>query len=153
MLTTLRAIRDAGVEYVLVGAMAISLHGIIRATEGMDLLARADRENIERLRAAFRAAYEDDPSIEEVRPEDLLADYPAVRYYPPHGDRYFDLMTRLGEIATFESVESEVIEIDGVRVWVATPAALHRLKKGTIRPIDWQDAATLRSTSNLEELG
>lgn len=151
VLTVLRALQDAGVEYVLIGAMAMGVHGVVRATEDMDLLVRAERDNIKRLRAALRTAYKDDPNIDDIRADDLLGEYPAVRYCPPHGELYFDLITRLGEMATFESVESEVIEVDGVRIWVATPAALHRLKKSTVRPIDWQDAATLRSTFGLEE--
>ena len=54
------------------------------------------------------------------------------------------MMTRLGEMASFDSVASELKEIDGVRVRVATPAALYRLKRGTVRAIDRQDAAALR---------
>ena len=73
----------------------------------------------------------------------------AVRYYPPSGDLYFGLMTRLGEMATFESVEAETKDVQGIRVRVATPAALHRLKRGTIRPIDQQDAAALRNHFDL----
>ena len=151
MLTALRALQDAGVEYVRIRAMAMGVHGVVRATEDMDLLVRAERDNIKRLRAALRTAYKDDPNIDDIRADDLLGEYPAVRYCPPHGELYFDLITRLGEMDTFESVESEVIEVDGVRIRVATPAALHRLKRSAVRPIDWQDAATLRSTFGLEE--
>ena len=43
-------------------------------------------------------------------------------------------MTRLGEEATFETVEWEVKEIEGTRVRVATPAALYRLKRGRCAP-------------------
>ena len=131
--------------------MAMGVHGVVRATEDMDLLVRAERDNIKRLRAALRTAYKDDPNIDDIRADDLLGEYPAVRYCPPHGELYFDLITRLGEMDTFESSESEVIEVDGVRIRVATPAALHRLKRSAVRPIDWQDAATLRSTFGLEE--
>ena len=46
--------------------------------------------------AAFRAAYADDPNVNDIRAEDLLGEYPSVRYYPPSGDLYFDVMTRLG---------------------------------------------------------
>ena len=77
--------------------------------------------------------------------------YPAVRYYPPRGDLCIDMMTRLGEMASFDSVECELKEIDGVRVRVATPAALHRLKRGTVRAIDRQDAAALRERFNLAD--
>lgn len=62
----------------------------------------------------------------------------------------FDIMTRLGESAAFDTVEAEVKEVEGVRVRVATPAALYRLKKDTVRPLNHRDAATLASGSNVE---
>jgi hypothetical protein len=42
-------------------------------------------------------------------------------------------------------------QIDGIRVRVATPAALYRMKKGTVRPKDHQDAAALRARFNLKD--
>jgi hypothetical protein len=133
------------------GATAMGFHGLIRATEDVDLLVRALPENIDRLRAALRDAYEGDPEIAEIRTDDLLGEYPAVRYYPPTGDLYFDILTRLGDAARFETVEAEIRTVDGIRVPVATPRALYRLKRGTIRPLDQQDAAALRNRFNLRE--
>ena len=151
MLAVLRAFEAVGLEYVLIGATAMGFHGVVRATEDIDLLIRATPENVERLRAAFRAAYSDDPNVADIRAYDLLGDYPAVRYYPPSGDLYFDVMTRLGEAANFDSVDAEYKEIEGVRVRVATPDALYRLKKGAVRALDHQDAAVLRERFNLTE--
>ncbi len=39
----------------------------------------------------------------------------------------------------------------GIRVCVATPRALYDLKKGTVRPLDHQDAEALRQQFDLEE--
>jgi hypothetical protein len=47
------------------------------------------------------------------------------------------------------SFEEQVIE--SVRVRVATPATLYRMKKDTIRPIDRADAQALRRRFNLED--
>jgi hypothetical protein len=151
ILRVLRAFEAAGLEYVLIGATAMGFHGVVRATEDLDLFIRATAENVERLRAALRAAYADDPHIDEISADDLLGDYPAVRYYPPTGDLYFDVVTRLGEVARFETVETETKEVDGTLVQVATPAALYRLKRGTVRPKDHQDAAALRERFNLKD--
>ncbi len=151
MPAVLRAFEAVGLEYVLIGATAMGFHGVVRATEDIDLLIRATPENVERLRAAFRAVYSDDPNVADIRSDDLLGDYPAVRYYPPSGDLYFDVMTRLGEAANFDSVDAEYKEIEGIRVRVATPEALYRLKKGTVRALDHQDAAVLRERFNLTE--
>lgn len=150
LLRLLRAFESAGLEYVLIGATAMGFHGIIRATEDVDLFVRATPENFERLRAALRATYAPDPSIDEIRDEDLLGPYPAIRYYPPRGDLFLDVMTRLGEVADYDSVESEIKEVDGIRVRVATPAALYRLKKDTVRPLDKQDAAVLAKRFGLK---
>lgn len=147
----LRAFEAGELEYVLIGATAMGLHGLVRATEDVDLVVRATADNLERLRQAFRGVYASDPHIEDIRSDDLLGDYPAIRYYPPTGDLYFDVLTRLGEVATFETIEAEIKEVDGVRVRVATPAALYRLKKGTVRPLDHQDAAALRERFDLKD--
>lgn len=104
-----------------------------------------------RLRKALHAVYANDPSIEEIRDADLLGECPSVRYYPPSGDLYLDVMTRLGEGASYETVEAEIKEIEGIRVRVATPAALYRLKKGTLRPLDHRDAAALAARFGLEK--
>ena len=147
----LRAFEAVELEYVLIGATAMGMHGLVRATEDVDLIVRATPDNLERLREAFRSAYVTDPHIEDIRTEDLLGEYPAVRYYPPSGDLYFDVLTRLDDVAKFETIEAEIKEVDGVRVRVATPAALYRLKKGTVRPLDHQDAAALRERFDLKD--
>jgi len=147
----LREFESAGLEYVLIGAAAMGFHGLVRATQDLDLFVRPTPQNIEKLRAAFRVAYQGDPSIDEISTADLLGDYPAVRYVPPAGDLYFDIMTRLGEVASFETIDAEVKEVDGMEVRVATPAALYRLKKGTVRAQDHIDAAVLRERFSLTD--
>ena len=147
----LAAFEAEHLDYVLIGATAMGLHGLIRATEDVDLFIRATPENIERLRRAFRSVYAGDPNIEQIQTADLLGDYPAVRYYPPTGDLFFDVMTRLGEAASFDTVESQVKQVEGVHVKVATPAALYRLKKGTVRPLDRRDAEALRRRFDLKD--
>ena len=151
ILRVLRAFDSAGLEYALIGATAMGFHGLVRATEDVDLFIKATAENIERLRAAFRQAYPGDTSIDDISTTDLLGNYPAVRYYPPTGDLYFDVLTRLGDAVRFETVQTEVKSIEGIRVTVATPAALYRLKKGTARAKDHEDAAALRQRFALPE--
>jgi len=146
----LREFESAGLEYVLIGAAAMGFHGVVRATQDLDLFVRPTPQNIEKLRAALRVAYQDDPSIDEISTADLLGDYPAVRYVPPTGDLYFDVITRLGEVTSFETIDVEVKEVDGTEVRVATPAALYRLKKGTVRAQDHIDAAVLRERFSLK---
>lgn len=153
IMRVLRAFQAARLEYVLIGAAAMGFHGLVRATQDLDLFIRGTAENIERLRSALRAVYEGDPHINEISSEDLLGEYPAIRYYPPSGDLYLDVLTRLGEVASFETVDAEIKEIDGIQVRVATPSALYKLKKGTERLQDRADAAALREQFNLGDEG
>ena len=51
-LDVLRAFENEQVEYVLVGGVAVNLHGIVRATEDIDVFVRPERENVEKLKAA-----------------------------------------------------------------------------------------------------
>ena len=153
IMRVLRAFESAGLEYVLIDAAAMGFHGLVRATEDLDLFIRATPENIDKLRVAFRAAYQNDPDINSISSDDLLGEYPTVRYVPPTGDLYFDVMTRLGEVATFETIDAEIKEVNGTHVRVATPAALYRMKKGTLRSQDHADAAALRERFNLNDEG
>jgi hypothetical protein len=141
-LEVISRLNDEGVEYVVIGGVAMNLHGLVRATEDLDVFVRATEENVAALRRALHRVW-DDPEIERITSEDLCGDYPAVRYGPPDDSLPLDILTRLGELARFEEIEHELVELEGVTVRVATPKALHRLKSGTVRPQDHVDAAAL----------
>ena len=53
MLRVLLAFEQVGLEYVLIGATAMGFHGLVRATEDVDLFIRATPRNVERLKQAF----------------------------------------------------------------------------------------------------
>jgi hypothetical protein len=55
------ALADEGVAYVLVGGVAVNLHGVVRATEDVHLFVRPSDDNVARLKAAFRSAFEVEP--------------------------------------------------------------------------------------------
>jgi hypothetical protein len=74
-----------------------------------------------------------------------------VRYGPPDGSLTIDLLSRLGSAIVFDDVESEILSLEGVPVRVATPRALYRMKKDTLRPQDRADAAGLREKFHLRE--
>jgi hypothetical protein len=151
ILRVFRAFEQEELEYVLIGAAAMGFHGLVRATEDLDVVIRATSANIDRLKRSLRSAYDNDPNIDQIEAADLLGDYPAVRYYPPSGDLYFDVITRLGDAVSFDTVAAETKRIEGIRVSVASPAALYRMKRGTIRALDRQDAEALRQRFGLEE--
>jgi hypothetical protein len=80
----LAALERGGVRYVLVGSMAMAVHGIVRATRDIDLFVRPDAGNIARLREALRTTFDDD-DVDEIDADDLAGAYPVIRYGPPEG--------------------------------------------------------------------
>jgi hypothetical protein len=150
VLALVTAMNREGVEYVTFGAIALWSHGIIRATEDADFFVAPNEENIEKLKRALRSVW-NDASIDDISAEDLLGDYPAVRYGPPDTELYFDFLTRLGEAFSYESVESEMAEIEGVPIRVVTPVQLYRMKRDTVRSKDKGDAAALRQEFSIPE--
>jgi hypothetical protein len=149
-LQVLRALDSHEVEYILVGGVALGVHGLIRATEDIDVFVRPSAENIGRLKAALRAIW-NDPDIDQISVDDLAGEYPTVRYGPPGESFVIDLLARLGSAFSYDDLEYERAELEGVPVRVATPKTLYRMKKATVRSIDRADAAALREKFGLAE--
>ena len=150
VLAMLDAMGRERVDYVLVGGLALGLHGLVRATEDVDIFVQPNSANVERLRRALRTIW-DDPEIEQITSEDLAGEYPAVRYGPPGETYAIDILASLGSRFRYEDLQWETIEIDGVEVRTATPQSLYRMKRDTVRPIDKADAAALREKFALED--
>ncbi|GMU55739.1 MAG: hypothetical protein AMXMBFR33_48850 [Candidatus Xenobia bacterium] len=145
------ALEKEEVAYVLVGGLALFAQGLPRVTYDIDLFIQASVPNVERLKAALRSVY-DDPSIEEIQAADLCGEQGGVvRYGPPEGDYVIDILGRLGEMWVYEDLEAQWIEVQGVRLRVATPRTLFRMKRATVRPQDQADAAALAMKFQLED--
>lgn len=147
----LTALERHQVRYVVFGAVALALHGLPRATEDLDLFVAPDRDNIGRLKDALRDVFAD-PHIDEITADDLLGEYPAVQYGPPEGPFHIDLLTRLGEMFDFASLEAQRVRFGAVTVSVVTPTMLYRMKKNTVRPKDHVDAARIAERYDIKEL-
>jgi hypothetical protein len=146
----LKALEREDVQYVLVEGVVLNVHGIVRATQDLDLFVKPEQENVDRLKKALRSVW-NDPDIAEVRYEEVIGDYATIRYGPPDEDFVIDLMTRLGEAFRFEDLAAETVSWAGVNVKVATPETLYKMKKDTLRLVDRADAAELRERFRLGE--
>lgn len=126
LLHLLARFRDQGVEYVLVGGQAVRLNGYLRATEDIDVLVKAGRENGERIIRALaflEASKELDP--------DWFA--PAAKGDPENIRVADDLLIDLLFAAngqTYESVQpwARQIDIEGTPVRVLDIDGLMRTK-------------------------
>jgi len=150
LLALLKAFEREQVDYILVGGVALNLHGIIRITEDVDFFIRPTPTNVECIKRALRSVW-DDPEIDTISADDVRGDYPTVRYGPPDEAFVIDLLSRLGEAFGYEDLRSQVIDVEGVKVRIATPETLYKMKKDTLRPIDLADAATLKDKFHIED--
>jgi hypothetical protein len=144
-----RALAEQRVEYAVIGAVALGLHGLARATADLDIFLRPDADNVERLKAALRSVIED-PNIDEISADDLCGAYPAVRYVPPDGFG-LDLLTKLDEEFRYEDLDIEERDYEGVPVRVVTARTLWRTKRDTTRPTDRFDADVLAGRFGFRE--
>jgi hypothetical protein len=150
LLAVVRAMNAEGVEYITFGAVALFVHGIVRVTEDADFFIAPSEENIERLKRALHKVW-NDPSIDEISAAELMGEYPSVRYGPPDTDFYIDFLTRLDIAYSYDSLESEMSDIEGVPIRVVTPAQLFDMKRRTVRPKDRNDAEALRQRFQFSE--
>jgi len=150
VLILIDAMNQEGVHYITFGAIALNLHGIVRATTDADFFVEPTRENIERLKRALRRVW-DDPHIDEISADDLLGEYPSVMYGPPDEAFGIDFLTRLGEMYSYDNLPSQTIEYEGIPVRLVTAAKLYEMKKDTVRAKDKLDAMWLRDKFGFEE--
>jgi predicted nucleotidyltransferase len=137
-----RYLEEAAVEYALIGGYALAAHGLVRATEDVDLLVDPSLENSRRwIRALARLP--DGAARELEREPDVFA---AQKSYAirVNDEITVDVLPAASGVpwnALRGFVES--IEIDGVRIRVLSLEGLLRTKGGA-RPKDQMDAAAIR---------
>ena len=140
-LEVFKALGQKKVDYVLIGEVAVILHGMERLTRDIDIIVKMYPENIHNLRKALQMVFEDDAIEEITLPE--LYEFPVIRYGTPN-EFYIDIMARVGELATFEDLKYETIDYQGIEIKIAKPESLLRLKKDSIRDKDRIDAIFLK---------
>jgi len=141
-LSIIKAFNTYNVRYVVIGGVAVIIHGMPRLTQDLDILIEMTPENIEKLKKALKSCFNDD-SINEITLRDLES-YSVIRYGTPEGF-HLDIMASIGEKADYNSVEIGTKEVEGIKIRVATAQSLYELKKDAIRPEDKRDALFLES--------
>ena len=133
-----RALNDAGARYVLIGGFAVIAHGASRFTKDIDLLVDDAPENVSRVKQGLSVLA--DNAAAEVADSDLR-EHTVVRVVD---EVIIDLMGRACGLAYADvAADMEWHDLSGVRVPVASPAALVRTKD-TYRPQDAIDRAFLQ---------
>ena len=129
----------------------MTVHGIVRATQDVDIFLKPEEDNVSRMIIALKRLFPDDASIDEISATDLAGEYPAIRYNSPDGSLQIDILSRLGQAFSFDDIQFEEKLYEGVPVRVATPDMLYRMKKDTARLQDRADAEALKEIFGLKE--
>ena len=141
-LDLLAALDEAGVSYMVVGAHALAVHGIPRATADFDILLEPTTENAARAMEAL-AAFGAPLAQHGITLEDLAT--PGTVYQLGLPPRRIDLLTRLSGVSYDEAARTQLLaEHGGRRFPVIGREALIRNKLATGRAKDLLDVELLR---------
>lgn len=138
-----------GVDYITIGAFAVIAHGYVRATADIDVVARQDRNNLERLAAAFTELHARlrgvDADLLEIDPTDpdVLANGASFTLDTDAGP--VDYLTDVPGAGDYDDLRARAIEANaaGVVVRVVGLDDLIRMKRASGRPQDLRDIANL----------
>jgi hypothetical protein len=135
----IESLNSHGVEYLIVGAVALAHHGFPRYTGDLDILVRNSPENAQRLEGVLQAFGFSDLGLKAA---DFIDSYQVIQLgLPPNR---IDLLTSITGVS-FEEAWAERIEavLEGMRVNFIGRQALIQNKKATRRPQDLADLAAL----------
>lgn len=138
-LSLLAALHRHGVEYAVVGGVAVNAHGFVRNTRDLDIFFRPTEDNA---KAVWRVLAELGAPLEGVDHTDLLADY---AHYQLHTEcSRADLLASIGDMP-FDQVWANRVdaEIDGVTVRFISKSDLIANKLQVGRLIDLADVERL----------
>ncbi|CAN5543002.1 nucleotidyl transferase AbiEii/AbiGii toxin family protein [soil metagenome] len=146
----LRALSRGGVEFVLIGGVAVGMHGAVRATKDVDIVPSPERENLERLASVVRGLEGRQIGVDtEFLPHqptgaDGLDAGGSFQLATVHGQ--LDILQEGGAIPAYEELSAAApeTEYEGLALRYCSREHLIAMKRRAGRPLDLRD---------LEELG
>jgi hypothetical protein len=144
----LRALTAGGVDFVVIGGIAVMAHGFVRATADTDITADPDRANLERLAAVLR-------DLEAVLPgaDPIAGDPTSAKSLSFGGNPRFE--TALGRLHIVQNpagasdytelaARAEEVQLDDLRLRICSYTDLVAMKEATARDQDRLDLVALR---------
>ncbi len=135
-----------GVEYVVIGGLAVQVHGHVRMTNDLDLIPAPSRQNMERLSAALNElgarvlnkGSEGTAIDARMLPRATLWQFATVA-----GD--IDVLHDAPGAASFEELRERALEVSlgDLRIPFAGRDDLISMKRAAGRPVDLGDVAAL----------
>lgn len=137
----LRCLLDETVEFLLIGAYALAVHGYPRATKDMDLWLLASADNAPRI---IRALKRFGAPVQQISEQDFTQ--PGMIFQIGVAPRRIDLTTTIDGPAFDEAWgRRETVEIGAMAVPVMSKSDLIANKRATGRPQDLLDADQLET--------
>ncbi|MBI4007026.1 MAG: hypothetical protein HY354_00845 [Planctomycetes bacterium] len=152
-------LNDRKVHYVVVGGVALVLHGVVRLTADLDLMVEMTQENLTKFISALKElGYRPKPPVQA---EEFIDPANRKRWKDEKGMQVFSfyhpqMKNRLIDVFVDEPIDYGEIERDkkimtakGIRIPVISKEHLKRLKSISGRP---QDLADIDALDELEML-
>lgn len=158
-LEVLESLQKKGVRYLVVGGLAVNLHGVPRMTQDMDLIIALDADNVERLISAltesgFVPRLPEDPKKlsdpETLRKWKKEKNMIAFSFYHKTGNyRVVDVV--IDQPLDFAESEKrmETRTVGAVTVRLVSQGDLEIMKKKSGRPQDIADLKMLREAAKI----
>jgi hypothetical protein len=148
----LAELTEAGVDFLIIGGVAVGYHGHVRATKDVDVVPKPDQTNyarlvgaLEKLEAQVEGADDfDDAELPDPFDPSVLAERGNWVLHTRLGR--LDIMQWQGEGPLWEKLEDKAVtdEIAGLRVCMVGYEDLLSLKEDAARPEDRLDLKRLR---------
>jgi hypothetical protein len=130
----------AGVDFAVVGGVAVSLNGFVRATEDADILVQRSPENLHKMLDCLRRWGEG--WARELKIEDFAIEEGSIRVME---DFDLDIFVKMrGRTLDDFRPNLRYFESEGARIAYLSPADLIFLKDGSWREKDKLDVAAMK---------
>jgi hypothetical protein len=134
---------EGGVRFVILGGVAVTLHGYVRLTEDVDILLESSPANIQRFLDSL-ADY-GEGFARELSQEDFTDEEGAIRIVEETELSQIDVFTRMSGLRYLDlRTDASILSLQGHQIPYASKAALIRLKSGSVREKDQFDVAALK---------
>lgn len=139
----LSAFNEEGVEYLVVGAYALAVHGLPRATGDIDLWVRCDGGNSRRV---WQALAKFGAPLSDLKEADFTN--PGLVFQIGVAPSRIDILTSIDGVEFGDAWKQKLdVEVEGLPVHVIARAHLIINKKTVGRPQDLADVARLEEGS------
>ena len=134
---------DAGVEFVLLGGLAVTLQGYVRFTEDVDMLIASSHRNINLLLATLENWGEG--FARQLSVDDFTDEEGAIRIVEEVEQCQLNLFTRMsGRMYDDVTKDADIFLLDGRKIRFASKSSLIGWKENSDREKDRLDAMVLR---------